>query len=187
MIPANPSFDAAAEPFPNLAALGRDLFDDESWLRHCESVQSGEMPPGPRGLLVHDRHMTATLTAHYGEPPSLRVLSHLDNGAGYRRKIVLTVDNGRRVVEFGLLRLNLDVLPADARGEVVARKLPLGEILARYDVLTHVEPRWFLRFAANSPVVQYFAPGTPPGAFGRLGVIHCNGQPAVELLEVVSA
>lgn len=185
MIRADQSTDVPADPRAMLASLSARLFENESWLQDCEPVEARDIPPAARSLLVHNRHMTATLRAHYDQPLALRVLRHVETEEDYRRMIVLTVDDGIRVVEFGLVRMNLNVLPPAARKEVVARKLPLGEIFSQHDVLTRVEPRWYLRFAAKSPVVQYFAPGTPPEAFGRLGVIHCNGHAAVELLEVV--
>jgi chorismate-pyruvate lyase len=184
VIRADRSFNASADPRATLASLGEGLFKNESWLDGCEQIQSDGIPPEYRKLLVHNRHMTATLKAHYGQPVALHVLSHTEEVAIYQRKILLTLADDR-VVEFGIVRLFLDVLPAPARDDVIARKLPLGEIFAQYDVLTRVEPRWYLRFAATSPVVQYFAPRPPHEAYGRLGVIHCNGHPAVELLEVI--
>ncbi len=170
MIRADRSFNSAADPRAILASLGDGLFKVETWLQGCEQVHADEIPHESRSLLVHNRHMTATLNAHHGQPVALRVLEHQEVRAVYRRKILLTVDGGKRVVEFGLVRLNLDVLPPDARKDVVTRKLPLGEILAKYDVLTRVEPRWYLRFASPSPVVQYFVPRPPQEAYGRLGI-----------------
>lgn len=181
----DPSFDRFADPLSALAALGDGLFDDAGWLQHCEEVPADEIPLPSGNLLVHNRHMTATLNAHYGQSVALRVLDHRHEATQYFRKILLTVDGGQRVVEFGIVRLNLDVLPDSARQDVIDRKLPLGEIFAQYDVLTRVEPRWYLRFASRSPIVQYFAPQPPREAYGRLGVIYCESQPAVELLEVV--
>jgi hypothetical protein len=176
---------ASAEPRSTLVSLGEDLFQGESWLQDCEQVHSTEMPAEASRLLVHNRHMTATLNAHYAQAVALHVLDFREGRDEYRRKILLTVDAGQRVVEFGLVRLNLNVLSPDARTEIEARSLPLGTIFAKHNVLTRVEPRWYLRFSSQSPIVQYFAPQPPPEAYGRLGVIHCDGQPAVELLEVV--
>jgi chorismate-pyruvate lyase len=187
VIHADRSSDAAADPLATLASLGEGLFENESWLDGCEQVQASEIPPASRSLLAHNRHMTSTLKTHYGQPVALRVLSHTEEAAIYRRKILLTLDDDNRVVEFGIVRLFLDVLPAPARNDVIARKMPLGEIFAHYDVLTRVEPRWYLRFAPDSAVVQYFVPRPPQEVYGRLGLIHCNGRPAVELLEVVPA
>jgi len=175
-----------AGPRATLVSLGEGLFENEEWIAHCEPVESGAIPEAVRALLVHHRHMTATLNANFGEPVALKVLEHREDEEYYRRKILLTVDNGQRVVEFGLVRLDLQVLPDEARADVIARERPLGEIFSRYDVLTRVEPRWYLRFDARSPIVQCFGPRPPDEAFGRLGVIYCDHRPAVELLEVVA-
>ncbi len=187
MIRTDRPLDVAADPHATLAALGEGFFEGVSWLRDCVQIQAHEIPRETRSLLVHDRHMTATLHAHYAQAVTLRVLDYREESSAYRRKILLTVNAGKRIVEFGLVRLSLDVLPAAARAEIEARSLPLGTIFAKYNVLTVVEPRWYLRFSSQSPVVQYFVPQAPTEAFGRLGVIHCDGKPAVELLEVVPA
>lgn len=167
-----------------LASLCEGFFDDLTWLSGCESVAVDQLPPEIRRMLVHGEHMTATLKRHYNQPVALRVLDHRTDGETYRRKILLTVDDGRRVVEFGIVRMTFAALDDAAREVVLSRQTPLGEIFERFDVLTKVEPRGYLRFTSDTPIVQCFSPATT-AAFGRLGVIHCNGDPAVELLEVV--
>lgn len=165
-----------------LQSLSDGLLRAEEWNHGCEIVTPNQIPPEPRSLLVHDRHMTSTLQVHYGQPVRLEVLAVREEGDWYSRKIVLTA--GDRRVEFGLVRLRLSLLPEGAQQDIVGREAPLGEIFSRFEVLTHVEPRWFLRFPHDSAVVQYLG-STTADAYGRLGTIHCNGQPAVELLEVV--
>lgn len=167
-----------------LEKLGAGFMSDPSWALQAEAVRPDSIPPVPRSLLVHDRHMTATLNAHHGQSVSLEVLSFVCEGNSYRRKIALHIDDGR-IVEFGLVRLRLDLLPDAARGDIEARVLPLGEIFLRYGVMTRVAPQWFLRFAPGNEVVRCLGNDVRAEAYGRLGLIHCNGQPAVELLEVV--
>ncbi|MDO8630737.1 MAG: hypothetical protein Q7R41_09605 [Phycisphaerales bacterium] len=167
-----------------LASLCEGFFDDLAWLSDCELVVADQIPPKIRRMLVHSEHMTATLKRHYNQPVALRVLDHRDDIDLYRRKILLTVDEGRRIVEFGIVRMSLGPLDEAARREILLHQTPLGEVFERFEVLTKVEPRWFLRFPTGSPVVEYFGPGAAE-AYGRIGLIHCNGDPAVELLEVV--
>ena len=152
----------------------------------AEEVAADQIPEQPRRLLVHNQHMTATLQAYYQHLVELRVLDHRQDGQDYRRKILLTIEGGKQVVEFGLVKLDLAFLPVSAREEIIARNRPLGEILARHNVLTRVEPRWYVRFAGDSEVVQSFAMPDVTQVYGRIGVIYCDGQPAMELLEVVS-
>ena len=170
-----------------LAALCHGFFGDESWVDACPTLEAGDLPKGVLKLLVHREHMTATLNEHYGQPVELRVLEHRQTGEEYRRKIVLTVDGGAKVVEFGMVRLNLAYVDEAIRTEILARRTPLGDILRGHEVLTHVEPRWYLRFPGGCPVVGYL--GLPSGAeaFGRLATINVDGEPAVDLLEVVPA
>lgn len=179
------SQSAAAGARACLESLGAGLLPANAWWE-AQVVDAPELPDLPQRLLVHNRHMTATLNAHYGESVELRVLDVRREADTYQRMILLTVGGGEKVVEFGIVRLYLSALPQAAQNEVMLESRPLGEILARHGVLTQVEPRWYLRFPATSPVVDYFAPDASD-AFGRLGIIHCNGQPAVELLEVVPA
>ncbi len=167
-----------------LASLCEGFFDDLAWLSDCALVAADQIPPEIRRMLVHGEHMTATLKRHYNQPVALRVLDHRADGGTYRRKILLTVDEGRRVVEFGIVRMTFAALDDAAREVVLSRETPLGEIFERFDVLTKVEARRYLRFPSESPIVQCFGPATAE-AYGRVGLIHCNGDPAVELLEVV--
>jgi hypothetical protein len=49
-----------------------------------------------------------------------------------------------------------------------------------------VKPRFFLRFGAYSPIIRLFRDaGNPSPVYGRLGLIYCNNEPAIELLEIV--
>lgn len=168
-----------------LMELGRGLVVPDEF-RGATVVSAETIPPGPRHLLVHDQHMTATLNRHYGQPVALTVLDYKSESDVYHRKILLTL-NGGTVVEFGIVRLQLAQLPDPVRLQVIQRGLPLGEIFARHGVMTRVEPRYFLRFPAEHSIARKFDSNGSAPAFGRLALIHCNGKPAVELLEVIPA
>ena len=88
------------------------------------------------------------------------------------------------MVEFGIARLELRFTEQEVRSAILDRAAPLGAILIGRRVLTKVTPNWYLRFPADCPVMTYFGTG-PMEAYGRLATIHCNGDAAVELLEVV--
>ena len=178
--------NALGEALAFLQSLGDGLEPPESWAS-AQVIDATAIPDPQCRLLVHDRHMTATLNNHYGQHAALRVLEVRRENGVYRRKILLTIDGGAKVVEYGLMRLNLVELPEPARHDVLSETLPLGEILARYDLLTRVDSRHYLRFPETSPIVDYFDQKQRVEAYGRLAMIYCNGRPAVELLEVVSA
>ncbi len=169
-----------------LTDLCADLDDAECVIRFAESVNSDDLPPSYRSLLDHRAHMTAVLSDYHGSSVALKVLAHQREGDVYRRKIVLTVGAANRVVEFGLVRLDLSVVDDAVRSAIVERRRPLGEILIEHNVLTRVEPRWFVRFPAGSPLHEHFGGETAGPVFGRIGTIYLHEEPAVELLEVVT-
>lgn len=183
---AEPNPIRKADAFDTLAALSAGLSDELSPVGDVVCVQPSEMSEVYRRLLVHTNHMTPTLQDFHGEAVELRVLAYHDDDRWYHRKILLTTGGGRWPVEFGLVRLDLSALPDSVRKAVLERRQPLGDILIANGVMTEVEPRWYLRFAAGHPVVGYLAPASGGACFGRVATIHCDGRAAMELLEVVT-
>ncbi len=173
-----------SNPHEALVDLCEGFFEDRSWVSSCEAVEADDIPQPARDLLVHHKHMTATLKAHYGQVVELLVLADRLEGDQYTRSILLTLPGGGNVVEFGIARLDLRFTDEEVRAAILSRAAPLGDILIGHRVLTKVTPKWYLRFRADCSVMTYF--GQPPvEAYGRLATIHCNGDAAVELLEVV--
>lgn len=153
----------------------------------CFEVTSERMPEPFRGLLVHDRHMTEVLGEHFGTPPSVRVVKQRIEGELYTRKIVLSAGEPRRDVELGVVRMDLRYLSPVVRREVLAGQRPLGEILIRHDVLRRIEPRWFFSFPAHCMEIREAGVQIGQRVYGRVGTIYCNNEPAMELLEIVTA
>lgn len=148
-------------------------------------VNPNEIPQPQRALLDHEEHMTLTLQRHHGRELELRVLSEHLSGSCYRRMITLAIRGTQEIAEFGMVRIGLDLVPPAVRTEILHQAAPLGEILVRHRVLRRVEPKWFLRFGPQHSVLSYFGGSKTEDAFGRIGIIHCDAQPAIELLEVV--
>ncbi len=91
-----------------------------------------------------------------------------------------------RIVQFGLVRINLGVCPELVRNEIVEGKTPLGRVLIRHDMLRRIEPVAYLRVRLSAEMAGWFdvEPGTT--TFGRLGVIYTGDRPAVEVLEILA-
>ncbi len=189
----------------DLAAVCDGLLDACVDDLRCAAVAPEALPQPARSLLAHEEHMTATLNDYYGTSVGLHVLRAEVHGDDYSRVILLVDPATRRVVEFGIARLDLSAVRQEVRSEILARRMPLGDILTQHDVHRRVEPRWFYRFDAGSLVLPYFeyngscsADPTSPAArraakpphaneaWGRVGMIHVNHQPAIRLLEVVT-
>ena len=68
---------------------------------------------------------------------------------------------------------------------IVERKTPVGRILIQHDVLRRIEPTAFVRIDAGPEQMAWFGETGTGVLYGRLAIIHFDGKPAVELLEVV--
>jgi hypothetical protein len=174
-----------SRPGPTLPSLYA-LFPaaGELW-QEFEFVHADEVPSPYRELLVHDQHMTVTVEAHHGDSVDVRILDRVHNDDVYARKILLALHGSGRVVQFGIMKINLSYCSPTVREEIVAGRTPLGRILIEHDVLRRIEPTAFLRVIPDPAMMKWFALDKPVRTYGRLAIIHCDEQPAVELLEIV--
>ncbi len=150
----------------------------------AQRIPAAELPEPFASLLDHSEHMTSTLGQYWTEPVDLEVLDLLEDDEKYVREILLRLPSDRRVVEYGVARLHLDAIPGTARSEILERRRPLGEVLIRHDVLRRIEPTGFWKFQ-DCACLRDRVDRPAPLAFGRTGVIHCDGEPGIELLEIV--
>jgi chorismate-pyruvate lyase len=125
--------------------------------------------------------MTVTVEKHFGAPVDVRVLSCRRDGNAYARKILLALrGDPKRVVQFGLVRIDLGVCPDAVRAAILDGRTPLGRVLIQHDMLRRIEPVACLRASLSPAMAGWF--GAAPGAetYGRLGVIYTGSRPAVE-------
>jgi hypothetical protein len=191
---ARPSTPAAAAAVDQDAAalialreLCRPLKGGDAVEPQCVIVQPNEIPHPTDALLVHHEHMTEVLEKRYGHLVELHVLDVRLDGDIYTRKIKLIPAGGDTVVEWGIVRLDLRFMSDAVRGEILAKRSPLGEILIRHDVHRRIKPRWFMRFPARGPMLTFFGDAGERPLYGRIGTIYCDEKPAIELLEIVTA
>ena len=144
------------------------------------------LPEPYRGLLVHNHHMTVTVEAFYGSLVNVRVLERRLIGDTYARKILLELQSDGRVVLFGVPRIHLNFCSAPVRAAILEEKTPLGRILITHDVLRRIEPTAFFRVTPGPRLTRWFGLDQPRPTYGRLGIIHCDEQPAIEVLEILA-
>jgi chorismate-pyruvate lyase len=149
-------------------------------------IVAPDMPEPYRGLLAHTHHMTVTNEAYYGSPVDVRVLESGLDGDRYHRRIVLTLRGSDRIVQYGLVRINLGLLAPAVRAVILEQKTPLGRILIEHNVLRRVEPTAFLRVEPGPTLCRHLALPQAVTLYGRTGVIFCNDQPAIAVLELLS-
>jgi chorismate-pyruvate lyase len=170
---------------PDLATLFQ-LFPPTSYLREFDVIAVDQIPQPYRNLLVHEHHMTVTVEAHHGSLVDVQVLERKRDGDSYARKILLAKQSDGRIVQFGLVLIWLNYCSPEVRAEIVAEKTPLGRILINHNVLRRIEPTDYLRVTPGPEMMQWFGLTTPVPAYGRLALIHCDGKPAIELVEIVT-
>jgi hypothetical protein len=163
------------------------LFPDSPDRPSAVEVPAEEVPPPYHQLLVHTHHMTVTVERYYGSPVDVNVMHCRRSGNEYARKILLQLhDDSRKVVQFGLVRINLGVCPEPVRNAIIEGKTPLGRVLIQHDMLRRIEPLAFLRVKLSQTMAEWFR--VPPGteSYGRVGVIFTGDRPAVEVLEILA-
>lgn len=172
---ASEALGELCEPFVNRADFSP----------YCVEVQPVRIPTGERRLLAHREHMTEVLQAYHGKPVEVQVHDYKLDGDHYSRKITLTPGHENKIVECGIVRLNFKYMSTAARDEILARQTPLGAVLIKHNILRWIEPLWFVQLPPGSDVMRLFGMETTRPTWGRLAVIYCNGEPAIELLETV--
>ncbi|MBI5763493.1 MAG: hypothetical protein HZA51_08220 [Planctomycetes bacterium] len=148
-------------------------------------IAAGDVPEPFARLLVHNDHMTTRLGDYHGAAVELQVLSHAMEGDVYRRLIALRPMGQNRVVEIGLVRIDLACTNPAVRTMILDEKRPLGDLLISANVMRRVEPRWFMRFDGAGLLAEHFGMDLAP-FYGRIGTIYFEDQPAIRLLEVVT-
>ena len=171
---------------PDLDALVRLFYRRPEELGSFDEIDSHDLSRDYRMLLAHDNHMTVTVERFHNGPVDVRVLETHQAGGHYARKILLTRASDGVVVQFGIMRLDFSAVGPEVRREVESQQTPLGRILIQHNVLTKVHLSKLYAVTPGADLRRLF--GLPKGqvTYGRTAVIRCDGEPAVELLEIVT-
>ena len=149
----------------------------------AREIDASAVPEPYHGLLVHEHHMTVTVEAFHRGPVDVRVLRERRDTPWYSREILLVHQASGRVVQSGIVRLDLRQLSPEVAEAILRGDTPLGRVLINHNVLRRIELTALLALPPCPRLKEWF--GTQQPCFGRLAIIHCDGAPAVELLEVV--
>ena len=170
----------------DVISLVNEFHPSGEGLADFEWVEASEMPGSYRRLLDHDSHMTSTVETYHGCPVNLKVLSRRYEYPWYSRQILLLRDDDDRVVQFGIVRLNVEMLDPQLREEFERERTPLGRVLIQNNVLRRVRLASLWRIVTGRALTNFLELRRPAETYGRTAVIYCNGQRAIELLEIVS-
>ncbi|GIW81543.1 MAG: hypothetical protein KatS3mg105_3350 [Gemmatales bacterium] len=170
---------------PDMGMLFR-FFPQTDDIAEFELLPGDDVPEPYHGLLVHEHHMTVTVEKFYGDLVDVHIIAKHHDNDDYARKILLSLQKTGQVVQYGIMRILFRYCSDIVRDEIVAGRTPLGRILIQHDVLRRIEPTHFLRVVPGKDMMNWFNLCEPKTTYGRLAYIHCNEQPAVELLEILA-
>jgi chorismate-pyruvate lyase len=171
---------------PLLNALTELFYSDLAQLGVFEEVTADQLARDYRMLLAHRDHMTVTMERFYNEPVKLEVLEGRSSAPFYGRKILLRRESDNVVVQFGIVRINFDYVTDEVRQQIESRSIPLGRILINHNVLRDVHLGTLWRIEPGPVLRQHFGLTTSVITYGRTALIECDGQPAIELLEIAA-
>lgn len=155
-----------------------------SQLGHFEEVTS--VPEPYAGLLDHHKHMTVTVEKFYGQPVDVHVHRCARTGDWYAREITLVTSRSRRIVQYGIVRLDTSKLESEVWQQIESQSIPLGRVLIEHQVMREVvlHGLWRVRVGPSLAGLMHLRIGDV--LYGRTALIYCDGAPAIELLEIVA-
>jgi chorismate-pyruvate lyase len=165
-----------------------DVFYAEAGLHLPPYTQiDAEAVPEPYAtLLVHRNDMTPTLEKFHGQNIHLRVLRRWRKADEYFREVVLVLDGNEQPVEFGAIKINLDLFSQVVRDQILAEQRPLGHILEEYKVPHRSQPGGFLRLASDPLINQALKLSGAQVLHGRRNnLLDVQGRPLAEIVEIL--
>lgn len=161
-------------------------FPDRSDRPAIQRVAATDVPEPYHRLLVHSHHMTVTVEQFYGDAVDVKVLEARREGNSYARKILLALRGSGRIVQFGIVHVDLGLLAPAVRDEIVSQRTPLGRVLIQHNVLRVVRPIEFFRAMPGPAMCGWFDLAAAEPIYGRLGVIFTDGKPAIRVAEILT-
>lgn len=177
---------ASAAHRGDVESLASLFFPAVDRLGKFEPIGEADLPDAYSTLLAHHGHMTVTLEAYHDCRVDVEAVRERTNPQWYARHSLLTRQSDSAIVQFGIMRIDLTGLPDNVRREIESRAAPLGRILIRNNLLREVELLALWRIEVADEIARLL--GRSPGdvIYGRSAAIHLAGEPAVDLLEIVT-
>lgn len=148
-------------------------------------IDGSAMPEPYRSLLVNDGDMTPTLEKFHRCKLHLRVLGRKESGGEYRRQVLL-LDPQERPVEFGAIRIHLDVLLPAVQKLVLAGQRPLGGVLIENSVPHTSRPSAYFSVTGDDLINRALGVSKPCRLYGRCNTLTADdGRVIAEVVEIL--
>ena len=170
---------------PSASRLATLFYSGLSELGQFDPVKVDDLPADYRQLLAHNDHMTVALESYHKSSVSVRALAEWRDETSYARASLLSRQTDGAVVQFGIMRIWLNDLPAAAKDEIASKQAPLGRVLIEHNVLREVELRTLWKIVPGPVLRQELRVSGGMPIFGRSAQILVDERPTVQLLEIV--
>ncbi len=150
-------------------------------------IVDGELVPEPyKKLLVHQDDMTPTLEEFYGQRARLQLVGRKRQRNAYFREVVLQLEQSHRPVEFGAIKINLDLFAPELRKEILQEQWPLGHLLKEHAIFHLSRPSAFLRLASDPLINRLLGLTGAHVLYGRRNTLFNNeGGALAEIVEIL--
>ncbi len=170
---------------PSASRLATLFFSDLAEIGQFELATVDQLPPDAHQLLAHNEHMTVALESFHHSPVSVEALAEWRDEASYARCSLLSRQRDGAVVQFGMMRIWMNDLPAAAQNEITSKKSPLGRVLIEHNLLREVELITLWKITPGPALQQHLEVNDTSPIFGRTAQILVDERPTVQLLEIV--
>jgi len=151
-----------------------------------QQVDGEDVPQPYKRLLVHNKDMTPTLENFHGCDIHLRLLGRRRKRDQYFREVVLLLDGSDEPVEFGAIKIYLDLFTPEARQQILEERRPLGHIMQECGVRHSSRPRAFLRLASDKFINQALQLSGAHVLYGRRNsLFDPQERPLAEIVEIL--
>ncbi|MDB6024950.1 MAG: hypothetical protein JWM68_1173 [Verrucomicrobiales bacterium] len=149
-------------------------------------VMGDDIPEPYKSLLVHDKDMTSTLLAFYKDPIHIEVLERHVFENEYFREVVLKLNGSDKRIEFGAIKIILDLFPNDAQQEILEAKRPLGHILHHHNIPHASRPQSFLTITSDDFINRALKLEGKQSLYGRRNtLVDPWDRPLAEIVEIL--
>jgi len=151
-----------------------------------ERIEPEEIPQPQRTLLAHQTDMTSTLENFYGQRLHVEVLARHSVENEYCREVALRLEQSGRCVEFGAIKIMLDLFSTEVRQEILREKKPLGRILVDSGVDFTSRPHLYLCITSDDFINRALGLSGPQVLYGRRNTLTDPwSRPLAEIVEIL--
>jgi chorismate-pyruvate lyase len=151
-----------------------------------ERLEPTDLPQPQRSLLAHQSDMTSTLENFYHRRLYVEVLARHTVDNEYCREVALRLDPSEQRVEFGAIKIMLDLLPDAARQEILRERQPVGRILTDAKVEFFSRPHLYFRITSDGFIDRALGLTGPHALYGRRNtLVDPWSRPLAEIVEIL--